>query len=59
MARTDVQYFQLRPSKISLEVLRAAEDTMEGCEDSGMADTLDGRNLDPLMIVCSRNFDMH
>lgn len=59
MAGTDVQYFQLRPSKISLEVLRAAEDTMEGSGDSGMADTLDGRNLGPLMTVCSRNFDMH
>lgn len=47
MAGTDVQYCQLRPSKISLEVLRAAEDTMEGPGDSGMADTLDGRNLGP------------
>lgn len=59
MAGINVQYFQLRPSKTSLDVFHIAQDRVEGSVASGMAETLDRRNLGPLIIVWSRTFDTH
>lgn len=57
MAGINVQYFKLRPSKTSLDVFHIAQDRVEGSVASGMAETLDGRNLGPLIIVWT--FDTH